>query len=275
VTSDPRDPNGLRVGPAERIPVPVRGEAIARSADGTLLAAPLSSRTGAAVWRRDRPYERLELEHPDCRHVAVSPDGKLVATGSWSGRGILVREVASGRRACDLLIPDRSGTIPVFSPDGRWLVNALGGQCWRVADWSEGPRGRTGALRGIGFSPQGLIAWPEKGAIVLTDAETGCTLARLEDPHQDTMNVPSFSPDGALLIASTDDSFCVRVWDLRKIRAGLAELDLDWFAPPYPQGAAPDPGGHRCRCASSAARGSRASWRPSSASGTGPCWSCG
>jgi tetratricopeptide (TPR) repeat protein len=140
------------------------------------------------------------------------------------------------------LLSEHGATIPTFSSDGRWLVNAHGGHCWRVGDWSEGPQGPTDA-RGVGFSPDGrLAAWNAKGGLVLTDPETGRVLARLEDPHQDTMNVPAFSPDGTILVASTDDSFCVRAWDLRKLRAGLVELDLDWASPPYPPGGSPDPG---------------------------------
>jgi tetratricopeptide (TPR) repeat protein/WD40 repeat protein len=242
VTTDPVTPNGLRVGPVEPVPVAGRGDAFSRSADGTVLAVPAAARTGAVVWQRDRPHDARRLDHDDCRHVSVSPDGKLVATGSWGGRGIKVWEADTGRLVHTLL-PERSGTIPTFSSnEGRWLVNAHGGHCWRVADWSEGPQGPTDA-RGVGFSPDGrLAAWNAKGGLVLTDPETGRVLARLEGPHQDNMSVPSFSPDGTLLIASTDDSFCVRVWDLRKLRAGLAELGLDWAAPAYPPGASPDPG---------------------------------
>jgi hypothetical protein len=42
-----------------------------------------------------------------------------------------------------------------------------------------------------------------------------------------------FNGDGTLLVGVTNDSRCVRVWDLRKIREGLKELGLDWDAPPY------------------------------------------
>jgi WD40 repeat protein/tetratricopeptide (TPR) repeat protein len=241
VTTEPGNPNGLRVGPVELVPVSGRGDVFARSADGTILAAPTLSRSGVVVWQRERPYEARRFDHHDCRHVTVSPDGKLVASGSWSGRGIRVWEVSTGKLVRTLL-PDRGGTIPAFSPNGRWLINTHGGQCWRIEDWSEGPKAPADA-RGAGFSPDGrFAAWPYKGFIILTDLETGRELARLEDPHQDGMSIPSFSPDGTLLIGTTDDSFCVRVWDLRKIRAGLVELGLDWDAPAYQSGTSFDSG---------------------------------
>ncbi len=34
----------------------------------------------------------------------------------------------------------------------------------------------------------------------------------------------------------------VQVWDLRAVRARLADLGLDWDAPPYPPVPAPAPG---------------------------------
>ena len=139
--------------------------------------------------------------------------------------------------------------MPVFSLDGRWLVNANGGQCSRVPDsiderkWAEGPKGPTDT-HGVGFSRDGrLAAWAGKGFIVLTNPETGRELARLEDPHQDGLTLPEFNSDGTLLFGTTEDSFCVRVWDLRNdCTAGVTKLGLDWDAPPYPAGSSPDPG---------------------------------
>jgi WD40 repeat protein/tetratricopeptide (TPR) repeat protein len=232
-------PAGLRVGPPELVPVPAWGETVACSADGKVLAVS-EGPYGASVWRRDRPSDALRLPHADCRHVTVSPDGTLVATGSWSHRGIKVWEAATGRLVRDL-VPDQAATIPAFSPNGRWLANRNGGQRWRTADWSEGAKAPAGTVY-VGFSPDGrLAAWCGKGFVAVTDAETGREVVRLEDPHQDGLVGATFSPDGALLMGSTNDSHCVRVWDLRKIRAGLAGLGLDWDAPPYPAGSSPDP----------------------------------
>src|SRR5262249_13553695 len=61
-------------------------------------------------------------------------------------------------------------------------------------------------------------------------------LARIEAPQLGGLEGfgLAFSPDGTLLLGVSNDSFCVRVYDLRKIRQGLVELGLDWDAPPYP-----------------------------------------
>jgi WD40 repeat protein len=164
--------------------------------------------------------------------VAVSPDGSLVATGSqawdnlkvWdAGTGKLLREFSTGKY----------WTIPSFSPDGRWLMNR-DGQCWRVEDWSPGAHHP--GERGVAFSPDmSVAAWGgHKGYIPLADPATGRELARLEDPYQDTLTELIFSPGGTQLLGVSNHSFSVRVWDLRKLRLGLAELGLDWDTPPYP-----------------------------------------
>jgi tetratricopeptide (TPR) repeat protein len=130
-------------------------------------------------------------------------------------------------------------TSPFFSADGRWLISS-GGQCWRVDDWSEGPRHIGGEAAFT--ADKRLMAWGgQKGFVPLVDPESGRELARLEDPFQDGLAWITFSPDGTLLIGSTDDSSCVRVWNLRKIRDGLKVLDLDWAAEPYPPETAEQP----------------------------------
>jgi WD40 repeat protein len=233
VRADEKDPLRLKVGPPERVPIPGQVDNLARSGDGMVLA--VAAYDGARVWRRDRPLQALHLRpHPDCRYVTVSPDGKLVATGAHNGLGLKVWDAHTGKLIRDVL-PRTGPTGPAFSPDGRWLFNN-DGQSWRVEDWSPGPRYLGRLSFNVTFAPDTrLAAWGgQKGFIPLVDPATGRELARLEDPHQDGMRMLTFSPDGTLLIGVTNDSFCVRVWDLRKLRQALVELGLDWDALPYP-----------------------------------------
>ncbi len=57
--------------------------------------------------------------------------------------------------------------------------------------------------------------------------------SRLEDPNQ-VFGASIFSSDSAALISSDNDR-AIHVWDLRQIRAELAEMGLDWDAPGYPE----------------------------------------
>jgi hypothetical protein len=62
----------------------------------------------------------------------------------------------------------------------------------------------------------------------------------LEDPSQDLTSDACFTPDGTKLIALSGGKVRgIRVWDLRLIRQHLANMGLDWDAPPYPPA---DPG---------------------------------
>src|SRR5947209_19498292 len=65
----------------------------------------------------------------------------------------------------------------------------------------------------------------------LVEFPTGRELARLEDADRHAHSAV-FTPDGTRLVGLANTG--VVVWDLRRLRAGLAELGLDWDAPPYP-----------------------------------------
>jgi serine/threonine protein kinase/WD40 repeat protein/tetratricopeptide (TPR) repeat protein len=238
---DTSDSQGLRVGPPQRLPVPVVDQwvsCLATSADGEVLAA--ANEHGAYVWHRDRPREAHHLTpHEHCRSIAVNPGGSLVATGSRGSGGLKVWDVETGKLVREL-DTGHYWTVPSFSPDGRLLMNR-DGQCWRMSDWSAGPR-HVGEA-GMAFAPDMRLAASggHRGFVPLFDPSSGRELARLEDPNQDVVHALSFTADGTQLLGVSNDSFRVRVWDLRRIRAGLTELGLDWEAPSYPPASAAEP----------------------------------
>src|SRR5262249_36984645 len=121
-----------------------------------------------------------------------------------------------------------------FSADGRWLSTDLdGGRLFAVGSWKPGPR-----IGGVGtFSPDGsIVAVPVGDSIHLVDPPNGRKLGALEGPNQQSIGYPVFTPDGTRLIGvqNTESAKGVCVWDLRLLRARLAELGLDWDALPYP-----------------------------------------
>jgi len=178
---------------------------------------------------------RLE-PHDDARYVAVSPDGRWVATGSHgASTEVKVWDARTGKPEKEL--PVESGATVGFSPDGKWLVTGdRGCRLWAVDTWRAGPHVDGVARTAFAFSPDGKLLAMEGGfgVVRLVDPDTGREFARLEGPDQGLARSINFSPDGTRLVAGSNDSRSVHVWDLRRIRADLAEMGLDWGLPPYP-----------------------------------------
>jgi hypothetical protein len=131
-----------------------------------------------------------------------------------------------------------------FSPDGRWLgTGAVGAgtRLWRVGTWQKGPLLSEGEYPFV-FAPDGrTVAVGDRGTSIRVCAtDSGHELARLEIPGQTEVTPEAFSPDGARLFAWGAVDGNTHVWDLGLLRRELAEMGLDWDAPPLPA-AAPRP----------------------------------
>jgi eukaryotic-like serine/threonine-protein kinase len=220
----------VRIGPPTSL-LPSRGEEIGSSSDGRVIISPQG--TGALVLDLDHPKRPIPLvPHDDVRYTAVSPDGEWAATGShwhtkvkiWAARvGTLVTE-----------LPIETGSIVGFSPDGKWLAATGGGlSLWAVGSWKPGKQIGGGYFA---FSPDSHLLAVEmgQGVVRLVSPNSGQEYARLADPNQERARRLCFSPDGTQLVALTQDSQSLHIWDLRSIREQLADLGLDWDLAPYP-----------------------------------------
>jgi WD40 repeat protein len=230
------DDGGIHFGPPEPLPVPP-GNALDVSRDGrvvvTATAYPEVPREQHGTWVRvgtEPPFPVGRGDDP--RDAAVSADGRWVTTGREKVGEIKLWRVADGAFVRRLTT---WGTHPRFSPDGRWLaVGGDSGRLYRVDSWEEGP-----AFQGVGtFSPDGtlLSAVSLAGTWQLLDVATGRELVRVAPPSADGRQVlQTFTADGARLVGVTDgERGDLLVWDLRRLRAGLAERRLDWDAAPLP-----------------------------------------
>jgi serine/threonine protein kinase/WD40 repeat protein len=236
----PADPGTWQVGPPQLLfPYSFVDLASDRSGDviGQATGAGLD---GALLVRRGKGAVLLG-PHGAAQHLAISPDGTYAATGINDGEeGVKVWDTRTRRLLAHLPLGRHCGGL--FSPDGRWLAVSghLGHQVRKVGTWEVVWAGWDGNTT---FSPDGhlFVVASDLGVIRLLESATGRELARLEDANQASPVWPTFTPDGTRLLTTSDDDRNVHVWDLRAIRAQLAELRLDWQAPAYPPAAAADP----------------------------------
>ena len=129
---------------------------------GTLLPAKRSAR-----WR---------VEHNDSiNSVAISPDGKWIATGSADGT-VRVSELAGGSRVVEMHQQENVHTL-AFDPRDE--------------------------MCSLGISGKTVTVWK------LPDGHRLFELA-----HEEQVNAAEFSPDGSRIVTASDDRSC-RLWDAK------------------------------------------------------------
>ncbi len=183
--------------------------------------------------------------------LAISPDGKWAACGGWKELGISIWDV-SARKLVRILKPsDRPGSCTYFvrfAPDGKRLVSSSLSSVddyysWDVSTWERqsllAERGFAGNAPPI-FSPDGklMCLWASQEQIRLVDVATRRTLANLTNQLSLNSTPITFSPDGTRLVSGTKTKISL-LWNLKRVRDQLRELDLDWDAPPYPDASEP------------------------------------
>jgi serine/threonine protein kinase/WD40 repeat protein len=179
IRADPDAVGRLRIGPPQRLPLPGSDCVISCSRDGYVLAS--AQYNGGLALHSDRPDQPVRLgPHEDVRNIAVSPDGRLIATGSHGGTKVRVWQALSGKLEKEP--PIETGGWVGFSPDGRWLGTTGGGcRLWAVDGWQPGPE--IGGSH-FAFSPDNKLLAVEtgSGAVRLVHPDSGREYARLEDP---------------------------------------------------------------------------------------------
>jgi WD40 repeat protein len=171
--------------------------------------------------------------------VAVSSDGRWLAASGPAGIKVWERATAKAVKDLPGSRPGANAVTVLFSPDGKWLV--AGGQgeyrLWRAGSWEAGlviPRHHLENQPGqMAFTRDGkvlAVTW-SRDLVRLVNASNGQELATLTSPDPQRITKLCFSPDDDQLAVASENRV-IHLWDLRGLRAQLAELGLDWDSPP-------------------------------------------
>lgn len=176
------------------------------------------------------PPERVFGGHEGPAYsVAVTPDGKLLASGDANGR-IRIWELETGREVTSFMAHDGEVRALAFSPDGSRL--ASGGQFRQLKLWDTANWRRTHSVD----AHDGTITcldWRPDGAQIASGGRDGrIRLSQVADlANQQTLEVRAvvqrvrYSPDGSTLYSS-DKGNSVSQWRLDESPPGRAERQL-------------------------------------------------
>jgi signal transduction histidine kinase len=234
VESDPASARAPRIGQRRRLDLPAGSnpEHAVFSDDGQQLVVDGGD---VFVYVLDWPTGRLRTRiqpHIRPHSVAISPDKKWLATGTWHSDGTQIWEAQSGNLVTNLA--GRSAEV-AFSRDGdrllvgtsdEYTLRAVG--TWRPVQRLE--RDTIGELTGpISFSRDGslLALAPTHRTARLVDPVSLREITTLTAPQTHLVRALSFNADGSRLAVATSAG-AVQVWDLRALHTALTALGLDW-----------------------------------------------
>jgi uncharacterized protein YukE len=180
-------------------------------------------------------FQTLEGHGRPVKSVIFSPDGRLLASGSYD-QTVRIWDTATG--ALQQILEGHSHAVlsVAFSPDGQLLASGSYDQTVRLWDTATGAlqqtlEGHSHAVLSVAFSPDGrlLASGSYDQTVRIWDTATGALQQTLKGHSHAVLSV-TFSPDGRLLASSSYDR-TVRLWDTAT--GALRQTLEDYSGPKY------------------------------------------
>ena len=204
---------------------------LALSADGRCVVA--RSRDGLCIWTvvNDKFFVRA-ITRRSVVSVAISSDGKRVASGSADGK-IVVLDAESGELIWGPIEGhSKAVTFVMFSPpDERRVISAsVDGAIlvWDVGGGFADPcvsETHTRAIRAVSFSRCGkhIVSGSEDKTVRIWDVDSGKQLPRTFKGHTRSVRSVSFSLNGKHVVSGSSDG-TIGIWDVDNDKLALGLL---------------------------------------------------
>ena len=209
----------------------------------SLRASPIESAAALFVRLRNRMPRVVWTSPNTASHdgevsaVAVSPDGKIYASGAWD-ETIRIWQTETGEEQYRLHGHEDYVTSIAFSPDGRRLASGSADRTVRIWDPQRGEeirslRGHKGEVTAVVFTTDGsqIISGSRRGELFIWDSRSGEKIRSMEI-RADEVKTIALSPDGSRLLIGYDkrDSHSpwISVWDMNNY-ANLGQFESKGF----------------------------------------------
>jgi WD40 repeat protein/energy-coupling factor transporter ATP-binding protein EcfA2 len=172
--------------------------------------------------------------------LAISPDGKTLASGTTAGQAALW-DTATGKKLHELVGHTYTVESIVFSPDGKHIATAADDQSVRIWDAASGEQiniieGFPDIVWAIRFSPDGKYALTaEDGGLKLWDWATGESIRVYNEDK--SFYTAAFSPDGKTILGGAYNGYYVYDTETGNL---LSHQDVDGKHSYYAAAISPD-----------------------------------